>query len=189
MGWIAFKGFFIYIYYWGTLPAILFFGVALSVILFRALQGRVQSVKTNLCQLGILAVCLLGGTFIGYELRCLKCREICAATEPVIAGIQKYYDEHGYCPERLNDLEAVKRLRIETDFSFGQTWEKDALYYVSFFDVYDAAFHLEGDKVTCTVLATYLFPMSITRYYAYVWIPETRSWRYEKFIWTWQGTF
>jgi|LSQX01.3.fsa_nt_gb hypothetical protein len=96
----------------------------------------------------------------------------------LINQVKEFHKKTGHYPEHLDDLSFSTRLSLKADVF------NDAGVNLGGMNNYDAIVYLGADGFICIVPVTKMLPISITRFYAYIWTSRDSEWRYDYMIWT-----
>ncbi len=145
---------------------------------------RQPSVMAYLCAVLILVVLSAAGAFAGHWGRRLQCRATCRACESLLTLVQEHRDEHGQYPSTLSEVQGFALAKRDSGLDVAQGELSSHGISLDGINTHDALIYLDTNFVSCVVPVTKQLPMSFTRLYVYGWNTDTRSWQYDKLVWT-----
>lgn len=168
---IALSGYgYVVVYIWRVI--LIMFLVLASPALFR--RKLIQYFLHLALIAGIATGLWYGGMVVRKFQKSRSCRELNA----LISKVNEFHEKTGHYPEHLDDLSFSTRLSLKSDVF------KDAGVNLNGVNNHDAVVYLGTDGFICIVPVTKMLPISITRFYAYIWTSLDSEWRYAYMIWT-----
>ncbi|PCJ54691.1 MAG: hypothetical protein COA79_21500 [Planctomycetota bacterium] len=167
-----------YVYFLVYMSLIVMFGMVL-------LLGSMFSKKLNffhyLANCTIVLLLGLLGLAVGSWTLVHEKIAVCVECDKVIMLLEKYKDQHGTYPDKIDDINIriVKGIKVQQ----GKFLNGGSIN-IGNINNSDVTIYLTPKVYSCVVPVTKVFPMSFTRFYVFQKNNQMKNWVYEKYIWS-----